>query len=44
MEAVSTQSAAPVEGVQRVLVTLRDAWQQIAAEQTEPMAQAGGRR
>jgi flagellar protein FliS len=42
MEAVSTQTAAPIADAQRILQTLRDAWQQIA-QQGGPVAEAGGR-
>jgi len=42
MEAVSTQTAAPIADAQRILQTLREAWQQIA-QQGGPVAQAGGR-
>jgi flagellar protein FliS len=42
MDGVSTQTAAPLADAQRVLQTLRDAWQQIA-QQPAATAQAGGR-
>jgi flagellar protein FliS len=40
MEAVSTQSAAPMADAHRILQTLRGAWLHIA-EQPDPAAQAG---
>jgi flagellar protein FliS len=42
MEAVSTQTAAPIEDVHRILQTLREAWQQIG-QQADPAALAGSR-
>jgi flagellar protein FliS len=44
MDAVSTQTAAPIADAQRVLQTLREAWQQLAQQAGQaPPAHTGGR-